>query len=647
MRYLGVMRKPLLLLSILALISAQAQVDFDPAALQEIVAGERHGGAPLTKSGSPSRGYDMKYHRLDVSIDPAVLAINGTVTHAFTALGELNEVVLDLNGALVVSEVIHHGNAVPFSHDGDLLTIPLPTSLSAGQLDSLSITYGGVPPEAGLGAFAQAEHNGAPALWTLSEPYGALYWWPCKQDLNDKADSLDVWVTTNTGQRAASNGLLVAEETLPGDLVRFHWRHRYPIAHYLVALAVTNYAVYSDFVPLENTTVEVLNYVYPENLADAQAGTAATIEQMQLFSELFGEYPFADEKYGHAQFGWGGGMEHQTMTFMGGFYYELVAHELAHQWFGDKVTCGSWEDIWLNEGFATYLSGLAYEFIETDWWMSFKRGRRDHIVSQPGGSVKCTDTTSISRIFDGRLSYAKGGYVLHMLRWVCGDSAFFTGVRNYLNDPDLGYGSAVTADLVAHLEAASDMDLAGFMDDWYVGEGYPIYTVQWAQDMSGHVSVMLEQSTSHSSVPFYEMPVPIVFKNTTEETTIVLDHTFSGQTFNFDLPFQADSALFDPEIHIVTGQNLVLKVPVMAFGSDRPVLFPNPSTEEAWVYTGTSLQGNVLMTIVDQTGRLVRSSMATIEGQRVYIPLQELSAGAYSLELRTDERTVVLPLIKN
>lgn len=637
---------PLLLFAFL-IAAAQGQVGFDPNTLQEIVAGEAHRGHPFAKAdGDPTRGYDLKYHHLDLSIDPSVRAITGTVTHWFTAIDDLNDVVLDLSGALVVSAVTHHGNTIPFTHVGNILTVPLPNALIDGELDSLSITYGGVPPDTGFGSFMQADHGGAPIVWTLSEPYGAQDWWPCKQDLNDKADSLDMWVTTNSGQRVASNGVLVAEEVLPNDLVRFRWRHRYPINYYLVALAVTNYAVYSDFVPLENTTVEVLNYVYPESLADAQTGTAYSIPQMQLFSTLFGEYPFALEKYGHAQFEWGGGIEHQTMTFMGGFSYELVAHELAHQWFGDMVTCGSWEDIWLNEGFATYLSGLCYENLDPVWWMPFKRGRRDYIISQPGGSVKCVDTTSVGRIFDGRLSYAKGGYVLHMLRWVCGDSAFFDGVRNYLHDPDLRYASALTPQLVAHLEQTSAVDLTGFMDDWYVGEGYPIYTAQWAQDGNGLVQVMLEQSTSHPSVPFYEMPVPILFKNGSLDTTVVLDHTFSGQTFSFALPFQADSALFDPEIHIVSGQNLVLKVPVMAFGHGGVSLYPNPVGNTATLFLGNEMSGAVRVRIMDAAGRITSEKGTVLGDQRTELDCLTLAPGSYTAEISDGQSVLRVRFVK-
>lgn len=599
--------------------------------------------------GAPSRGFDMRHHLLDLSVDPSIRAISGTVTHRIAATQDLGQVVLDLANEITVSSILIDEQPAVFAHANDSLVVELSPQLPEGEEASIAVTYSGVPPETGFGSFVQDEHEGAPILWTLSEPYGARDWWPCKHDLNDKADSLDVIITTVSGNRAASNGLLIAEDDLGNGTVRFHWRHRHPINHYLVAFAVTNYTVYSDVVPLASGDVEVLNYVFPENLADAQGGTVNSISQMQLYSDLFGEYPFADEKYGHAQFAWGGGMEHQTMSFMGGFHYELVAHELAHQWFGDLVTCASWEDLWLNEGFATYLSGLCYEFLAPQYWMPFKSGRRGHITSQPGGSVLVTDTTSIPRLFDSRLTYAKGAYVLHMLRWVCGDDAFFEGVNNYLNDPEIRNRSALTSQLIEHLETAAGISLSEFMEDWYVGEGFPTYQLVWTQDINGQVNAMLEQTTSHPSIDFFEMPVPIRFEADGQMETVILDHAFSGQTFSFPLPFQASAAQLDPELWIVSGQNLVLKVPMAAFNDrESPLLYPNPASADAWMHVGTRIIGNVDLEVIDALGRVVLQRNATVDGMRVPVPSAMLASGTYTVRLLAENGLrIELRLVKS
>ncbi|MBK8564306.1 MAG: hypothetical protein IPN76_13455 [Saprospiraceae bacterium] len=176
-----------------------------------------------------------------------------------------NEINFDLSTQLAVNDVSYHGQSLSSSASGAyLLTIPLPTALAAGTIDSLTITYAGAPPSTGFGSFIQGDHGGVPVLWTLSEPYGAQDWWPCKNGLEDKIDSVDIIITTPADYRAASNGLLVAESTNGSDKV-FHWKHRYPIAPYLVAIAVTNFSVYTNNVPLSNgTDMPMLNYVFPK-----------------------------------------------------------------------------------------------------------------------------------------------------------------------------------------------------------------------------------------------------------------------------------------------------------------------------------------------------------------------------------------------
>lgn len=607
---------------------------------------ERLRHQPIMRSGSPASGYDVHYHRLEWTLDPSENAISGQVTTWFTATEELEMLRFDASERLIVREVLHRGTPLPFLHTpNDVLEISLPAALAPGRSDSVTVVYDGTPAGTGFGSFVVDEHNGTPVLWTLSQPYGAKDWWPCKQDLNDKIDSLDMYVTTPEAYRAAGIGVLAGQQENDGGTT-WHWRHRHPIAYYLIATAVTDYVVQVFDIDLPEVTVPMEVYAYPEDAYMMRLNAEDILEQMPLFSELFGTYPFADEKYGHAQFGWGGGMEHQTMSFMGSFSYELAAHELAHQWFGNKVTCGSWEDIWLNEGFATYLTGLCYEFVGTQYWAGWKRSSVETITSQPGGSVRCTDTTSLARLFDPRLSYRKGSMVLHMLRWTCGDSAFFAGCRSYLDDPGLRTTGARTADLQTHLEAASGLDLSGFMDDWFVGEGYPMYTLEWGQDIHGEVVMQLHQATSHPSIGFFSLPVPVRLKSAHQDTAAVLDHTFSGQVFTFHPSFTVDSILFDPDTWLISAQNLITNVPVATVGGNNPVIHPNPTQGPVWIHLPKVPHGKVRLRLLDAMGRLVMEEQGMVQGHRIAWDVSSLPSGSHVVEVQGMGYTHRLRLVR-
>lgn len=615
----------------LATLPVLSQTDYDPDIIHQIAHSEQH--RPLLdaarSSGPITRGFDMKYLRCAWDLDPAVRYISGSVTSWFTATTDLDQLIFDLSDTMVVDAVTRNGSALSFTHGtDDQLVITLPTTVPVGQLDSVTVTYHGVPPNSGFGSFETAIHAGAPALWTLSEPYGAKDWWPCKQDLNDKIDSLDTYVTTPDSYRVAGNGLLMASDTV-GAHITWHWRHRYPIAHYLIATAVTNYQVDEQYAQLSTDSLLMLSYAYPEDFNMVRDAATYLLPRITFFDQLFGPYPFANEKYGHAQFGWGGGMEHQTMSFMGSFHPEIMSHELAHQWFGDKVTCGSWAEIWLNEGFATYLSGLAYEQFSPNSWRIWKRDKINNITSEPDGSVFCPDTTDIGRLFSSRLTYNKGAMVIHMLRWVCGDSAFFQGVRNYLEDPDLAYGSATTADLQAHLEATSGLDLTGFLADWYTGEGYPSYTTIWSQDAAGVVTVSLSQVTSHPSVDFFELPVPLHFIGGGTDSTVVLNNTTNNQFFYFHLPFAVDSVAFDPDRWLISAQNFTTTAQDLKADPATLALFPNPVKDRITWNAPNSFREQTAR-VLDALGRVVLTAHAKTGS----LDISGLTNGSYVLELR-------------
>jgi aminopeptidase N len=589
--------------------------------------------------------YDIKYHRLDWYADPAVHFIEGTVHTYFVAHEEgLDTISFDFAQNMHVVQVRYHGmELTAIQGETDRLSIPLPAHIPGGTLDSIEIRYNGIPADEGLGAFATDTHNETPVLWTLSEPYGAKEWWPCKQDLNDKIDSVDLIIHTPASYRAASNGVLVDEQSSDG-WTTYTWKHRYPIAAYLIAIAITDYAVFSDMANTVSGDIEILNYVYPENLEEAETDLSYTVSVMELFNDLFGLYPFFGEKYGHAQFGWGGGMEHQTMSFMGDFSQGLQAHELAHQWFGNKVTCGTWEDIWLNEGFATYLTGLRSLYLGTDSeWDIWKSYAIELSCSEPDGSVWVDDTTSFLRIFSSRLSYYKGAMLLHMLRWQLGDDDFYQSIQNYLADPELAYGYATTEDLQAHFEMQSGSDLSTYFDQWFYGEGFPSYTISWI-DTGTVFHIEIQQTTSHPSVPFYTMPLPILVKGAGEDSLLRIDHTYSRQVVELDLPFRVEEVYFDPDQWLISSGNAVQRIPVYPDNAS--------SLAEAITILEHPVQETVRLRI-DHNYTIDSWNLFDIQGKVILsgtftgdIDVGQIAAGSYILQLFSGEINTTLKLVK-
>jgi Peptidase family M1 domain/Secretion system C-terminal sorting domain/Peptidase M1 N-terminal domain len=509
-------------------------------------------GAQAYVVTTASNNFDISFYRCEWEIDPNIRFIRGKVTSYFSITSPTDKIVFDLSAVLTVDSITYRGNQLTFqkiANDG--LEIQFPSVLNAGQKDSVSIYYNGVPRLiGGFQAFVQSTHSGTPVIWTLSEPYGAKEWWPCKNGVDDKADSIDVIITNPDIYQASSNGIMVQESFINSTKISV-WKHRYPIASYLVALSVTNFVVLKDTMMVGGKIMDLIDYAYPETKDVFNIQRIFTKYALNLYAKLFEDYPFAKEKYGYTQFGAGGGMEHQTNTFLNLPTIQLIEHETGHQWFGDKITCGSWQDIWLNEGFATYCQVLFNQNIDTTNYFPILTNISNNITSSPGGSVWVDDTTSVNRIFSTRLTYYKGAYLLHMLRWKLGDSVFFHGMRRYLKDPLLKYNYARTADLQRNMEQESGKDLSTFFQKWFYQQGYPTYSAEWVQDTNNLVFVRINQATSHPSVSFYDMPVPVEFKNSSRDTIIVFDHIKNGQAFLANPGFKADTAIFDPLLWIL------------------------------------------------------------------------------------------------
>lgn len=525
--------------------------------------------------------YDITYQKLEFTVNPAVYFINGKVSTTFKALSPMSAVIFDLTNNLTVSSVKQNNFSVAFSQTSQELQITLLNPLTEGSSATVVITYSGAP-SSDEDAFTISTHAGTPILWTLSEPYGARDWWPCKQDMNDKTDAIDIYITAPNQYVSVANGIEVSQVTNSNNTKTTHFSHNYPIPAYLVAIAVTNYQIFTQTAGTAPNTFPIVNYLYPENFNSASNSVAVTLPIMNLYESLFETYPFSNEKYGHAQFGWGGGMEHTTVSFMGSFGRELIAHELGHQWFGDKVTAASWNDIWLNEGFATYLSGLVVENLDgISQFRNWKSGLTSNITSQSGGSlyVPEAEIANVNRIFSSRLTYNKGAMVVNMLRFKLGDAHFFQGMKNYLADTNLAYKYAQSSDLKYHLETVSGLSLTEFFNDWVYGQGYPSYQFEVVNLGSNQVKITVNQSQSHPSVSFFEMPLPVRLNGVNgQQLNVVLNNINNNQSFIENVPFTVTSVSFDIDKQLISKNNQVtLNNDKMDFENVMR-LYPNPTS---------------------------------------------------------------------
>jgi len=593
--------------------------------------------------------YDIKYHRIFLSPSFNDRQLQGQVTTYFVPSQNISQMEFDFHSQMNVQSVSQRGNNLNFTQLNNRLIIHFSQNVTAGILDSLTINYSGNVPDTGMGSYVVSAHNAIPLVWTLSEPYGARDWWPCKQDLTDKADSIDVILkypkyANNEIMQGVSNGLLTSESetTESGTLYKITtWKHRYPIAAYLVAFAITNYSLFSQTAGIHQS-FPIDNYVFPENLNFIQAQSGSFVPVMNYFEQKYGHYPFNNEKYGQIQFGWGGGMEHQTATFLVNFNRSLVAHELAHQWFGDAVTCGSWHDIWLNEGFATYSEALIHEqFDGQNSFDSWKNDANSFITSQPGGSVYVQDTTDIWRIFDSRLSYRKGAMVLNMLRLKLGDNDFFQGLQNYVNQKSFQY--VLTADFQTVMENQSGENLTEFFNDWIYGEGFPTYQILVSQTAPHQYTVNVQQITSHNSVDFFEMPLPFIFTDDNGHSyEIMLNNTMNGENFNVNTGFEVTHVYFDPHHDIIKGPgtlNLVLKNKIIQ--PDEIKIYPNPAQSLLNIKNNTSSQ-ILSLSILSIDGKTIKNFINPGNS----IDIKDLPAGTYQVELLTGQGKFLQKIIK-
>jgi len=598
----------------------------------------------------------MFYHLgLDIGIyDPYLV---GNVKCVFQpVIEELNQLHLDLNRSMSIDSIA--GPVAGFEHIGDIIQISLNDTFGTEDLIELTIYYQGEPKLAlGYKGMRYETHgNNEPIIATLSTPYLAHYWYPCKDGPTDKPDSVYVDITIPDIQingielKGISNGLL-EETVVNGDKKTFKWRHRYPIVTYYVMAAVSNYEVISElYTGIYGEQYPLDYYVFDETYTQSQAGVANMPLALDAFSELFGIYPFHEEKYGMTELGYYGAIENQTNTItnnMSTGWFMISVHELGHMWFGDMITCDTWHHGWLNEGFATYSEAL---YVESQNGHQAYLNYIDDEQYFYGGTLYLENAQDTGNIFQS-IIYSKGAYVLHMLRGVMGDELFFEGVKNYSTDPELMYGNATTEQLQAIMETTSGMDLEFYFDQWVYDEYYPKYEYNYDYNPfseSVFISIKQKQGTSNGWRPLFEMPVQFELDLIGGSDTIVTvwnDHEV--QTFEiFGLPEVVDISI-DPDGWLLDQSVYNPGLPVGVDELQNSVAFsvyPNPANDQINVNVHGYLKSCPIR-IFNIEGLKVFSGV--LNHHQTTIDISEFSSGIYFLRIMANGGLTEKKFIKN
>jgi len=603
--------------------------------------------------------YDVKHYTLTLDVSNVNTYISGSAEVVLEAVREMDTLVLELQDGLDVTSVMFTyetgslsyppENELSYVHRDQALYIGLDRTLLQGEMIRVKISYDG---NAGRdrGFFAGINNKkgndyGFDVTYTLSEPLNARDWFPVKQVLEDKIDSVTFNLICDKGLLAGSNGLLVSMEDTGSDHI-LTWKTHYPIAYYLISFAVADYLDYSYYASLsnENDSVLVQNFIYDSEqvLTDWKEGIDKTGPLITLYSQLFEDYPFALEKYGHSMVPLGGGMEHQTMTSIQDFSFTLVAHELAHQWFGDHITCGNWQDIWVNEGFASYMEYIASEHLlgqeAADDWMenaiSIALGEKSGSVFVPEDQVE-----NEYRLFSYGLSYKKGAILLHMIRFILDDDdIFFKVMRTYLSRYQNGV--ATGEDFRVILEEESQMDFSCFFQQWYYGEGYPVFQLFWEQ-LGDSLEIRSELTgTAPGRTPLFQVPfeLEIIFLDGTTRTVRLMQESNLDE-FTLPVDGMVERIVFDPDKHLLATATVIQKLP-----EGMPYRFgPNPVSGELKIQFNNKLLIDAVR-ITSLSGREIFKT--TNAANPLTLNLSSLADGPYLLELTIDSETYKERIVK-
>ncbi len=520
--------------------------------------------------------YDVTHYEINIGLDFADAFISGYSKTTLTVLKDgLSMVDLNLGYIYGVSNVMLNDSInISFSKaQWYLLHTYLPEPFDSGAQISITVYYSGYPNQVGYMTFYN--YGSSQVCFTSVEPYGSRFWWPCKDFPFDKPDSVDLIVTHPANHKLVSNGLQRSRVDNGDGTATTHWHEGYPIATYLVTIGCTDYGRFDqswEYAPGQFLPIE--QYYYPEAPPTNQSYSSYyfdlyTIPSLEALSYWHTLYPFIEERYGHNHYGWGGAMEHQTMTSISpNFNTEyVIAHEAAHQWGGDLVTCRNFHHIWLNEGFASYSEVLYFRYHYGEQYANTWLNYQKHLDA---GTPYVEDLEN-DYIFDNVTVYDKASWLFYMLHMILGDEGFRNAMDTYFHDPDLEFASAVTDDLEAACETVYGDELDWFFDAWVYQEGNPVYqySYQYEENTAGNyeITLAIDQIQEYNK---FTMPIEVQAFMGAADTTITVFNNLRNQIFQFKLDSPPDSILIDPNDKILCEKVFEPEFTVHIIGQEMP-----------------------------------------------------------------------------
>jgi aminopeptidase N len=605
--------------------------------------------AQLTKEDefySDSSLYDVTFYKIDLSLSKSSIYIKGNTTIiAKSKQNYLQNFYIELSDSLSIDSLKFNNINSSFEHTNGWIKVHLLNPVLNNNSFSVQVFYHGNGSGRGFGGIIHDSIYNSNILSVLAEPYNSLVFFPCKQNLPDKADSVFLYITVPKGEVVATNGLLKKTVELPSNKIQFQWETRYPIAYYLIAFAISDYKqyTYKFFDEIYGDSVLFQNFIYNDQsfYTESKQSIDETVDIIKLYEKLTGvAFPFRKEKYGHATIPFGGGMENQTITMLSRFDFVLVAHELGHSWFGDMVTCADWQNIWVNEGFATYMSYLAMENLKPELKSKWLKDTKKEALEEPDEEIFVPESQKWDdyRVFNSSLTYSKGGMLLHMLRKkLNNDKVFFEIFKTYLNK--YAYKNATADDFRKVAEEISGKDLKTFFNQWFYGKGFPIAKVKWMSNSKG-LTINTSSIGSSPSNPIFDCDIELLLQlKSGKDSLIKINLKDTSQTFVFKQMPLIDSVIADPY------NALVAQISVSRFISDgkEVSVFPNPFTDTVVIMFRNN-SGKHFVELYDIKGAIVNKWKTN--NSELTMPLESLIPGIYIVRIKDDKGFVTKKIIK-